>query len=190
MRVLLRPPNHLLRIPSRINLQAPLGIVQLGIGRTAGTICSNAFTPPISRLLSLRERRLYHSGIPNGTHGEDTTIYALSTAPGRAAIAVIRISGPACTQIYRCLCPSKPLPKPRHATLRRLYTPHLPPSPSTLLDSGALILFFPGPNTVTGEDVLELHVHGGPAIVRAALAAIPTCAAPPANPSPDRKSVV
>ena len=89
-------------------------------------------------------------------------------------------------QIYRCLCPSKPLPKPRHATLRRLYTPHLPPSPSTLLDSGALILFFPGPNTVTGEDVLELHVHGGPAIVRAILAAIPACAAPAPNPSPLR----
>ena len=99
MRVLLHLSNHLLRIPSRLNLQAPLGIVQLGIGRTARTICSNAFTPPISRPLSLRERRLYHSGIPNGTCSEDTTIYALSTAPGRAAIAVIRISGPACTQV-------------------------------------------------------------------------------------------
>ena len=99
MRVLLRLSNHLLRIPSRLNLQAPLGIVQLGIGDTAGTICSNAFTPPLSRPLSLCGRRLYHSGIPNGTRSEDTTIYALSTAPGRAAIAVIRISGPACTQV-------------------------------------------------------------------------------------------
>lgn len=54
----------------------------------------------------------------------------------------------------------------------------MPPSTSTLLDSGALILYFPAPNTVTGEDVLELHVHGGPAIVRAVLAAIPQCAAP------------
>jgi tRNA modification GTPase len=57
-----------------------------------------------------------------------------------------------------------------------LYSPHQPPSPSTLLDSGALVLHFPAPNTVTGEDVLELHVHGGPAIVRAVLAAIPQCA--------------
>ncbi|PSN60251.1 tRNA modification GTPase mss1 mitochondrial precursor [Corynespora cassiicola Philippines] len=69
------------------------------------------------------------------------------------------------------------MPKPRYATLRRLYAPNQPPSPSTLLDSGALVLFFPAPKTVTGEDVLELHVHGGPAIVRALLAAIPQCAA-------------
>lgn len=53
------------------------------------------------------------------------------------------------------------------------------PSPATLLDSGALVLYFPGPNTVTGEDVLELHVHGGPAIVRAVLAAIPDCVVSP-----------
>lgn len=44
-----------------------------------------------------------------------------------------------------------------------------------MLDSGALVLYFPSPNTVTGEDVLELHVHGGPAIVRAVLTAIPQC---------------
>jgi tRNA modification GTPase len=79
-------------------------------------------------------------------------------------------------QIYEGLCPSTPFPKPRYATLRKLYSPHLPPSPSTLLDSGALVLYFPTPNTVTGEDVLELHVHGGPAIIRAVLAAIPQCA--------------
>ena len=48
-----------------------------------------------------------------------------------------------------------------------------------MLDSGALVLYFPAPNTVTGEDVLELHVHGGPAIVRAVLAAIPECAKAP-----------
>ncbi|KAF2729883.1 tRNA modification GTPase mss1 mitochondrial precursor [Polyplosphaeria fusca] len=78
--------------------------------------------------------------------------------------------------IYRTLCPSKPIPKPRYAALRKLYTPNVTPSPSTLLDSGALVLYLPAPNTVTGEDVLELHVHGGPAIVRAVLAAIPQCA--------------
>ncbi|KAF2710773.1 tRNA modification GTPase mss1 mitochondrial precursor [Pleomassaria siparia CBS 279.74] len=106
----------------------------------------------------------------------EPTIYALSTATGRAAIAVIRISGTACTNIYHGLCPETTLPKPRHAALRKLYTPHLPPSPSTLLDSGALVLYFPAPHTVTGEPVLELHVHGGPAIVRAVLTAIPQCA--------------
>lgn len=84
-------------------------------------------------------------------------------------------------KIYEGLCPSTALPKPRYATLRKLYTPHLPPTPATLLDSGALVLFFPAPNTVTGEDVLELHVHGGPAIVRAVLAAIPECARAPGH---------
>ncbi|KAF3050887.1 mitochondrial splicing system protein [Didymella keratinophila] len=106
----------------------------------------------------------------------EPTIYALSTASGKAAIAVIRISGPACAQIYEALCPSTALPKPRHAAVRKLYSPRQPPSPATLLDSGALVLYFPSPNTVTGEDLLELHVHGGPAIVRAVLAAIPQCA--------------
>lgn len=52
-----------------------------------------------------------------------------------------------------------------------------------MLDSGALVLYFPSPNTVTGEDLLELHVHGGPAIVRAVLAAIPRCASLPGNPA-------
>ncbi|KAJ5491660.1 hypothetical protein N7539_003227 [Penicillium diatomitis] len=102
----------------------------------------------------------------------DSTIYALSTAPGRAAIAVVRVSGPACSSIYSALCPGKPLPKPRFATLRTLYDPSYPPSSNTILDAGALVLYFPGPKTVTGEDVLELHVHGGPAIIKAVLNAI------------------
>ncbi|KAF2742982.1 P-loop containing nucleoside triphosphate hydrolase protein [Sporormia fimetaria CBS 119925] len=119
-------------------------------------------------------RRWYH----NRTVGnDDTTIYALSTAPGKAAIAVIRVSGPACKQIYQALCPHTALPEPRYAALRKLYTPNEPPSPSTVLDS-ALVLYFSAPNTVTGEDLLELHVHGGPAIVRAVLAAIPKCGRP------------
>lgn len=61
------------------------------------------------------------------------------------------------------------------ATLRALYDPTQAPSPNTLLDPGALVLYFPSPRTVTGEDVLELHVHGGPATVKAVLAAIVKC---------------
>ena len=106
----------------------------------------------------------------------EPTIYALSTAPGRAAIAIIRISGPACLTVYNALCPSRPLPKPRYAALRILYEPHAQPSENKILDAGALIFYFPAPETVTGEDVLELHVHGGPAIVKAVLAAIPRSA--------------
>lgn len=126
----------------------------------------------LSRASHILARHQHHLTRPQS---DEPTIYALSTASGRAAIAVIRISGTQCAQVYRALCPSAFFPTPRHATLRKLYTPHKPPSADTLLDSGALVLYFPGPNTVTGEDVLELHVHGGPAIVRAVLEAIPQC---------------
>ncbi|KAB8337156.1 hypothetical protein FH972_021460 [Carpinus fangiana] len=122
--------------------------------------------------------RSYESSALNHETANSTTIYALSTAPGRAAIAIIRISGPACIEIYRKICPGRKLPKPRLATFRALHDPGPSSSqaPGHVLDSGALVLYFPGPTTVTGEDVLELHVHGGPAIVRAVLSAIPKCA--------------
>ncbi|KAH6686183.1 tRNA modification GTPase trmE [Plectosphaerella plurivora] len=107
----------------------------------------------------------------------DDTIYALSTAQGRAGIAVIRISGPRCLDVYRGLCPAKAVPRGRHATVRTLLNPHVADG-SDVLDSHAIVLYFPGPNTVTGEDVLELHVHGGQATVKAILAAIPRCAGP------------
>ncbi|KAJ5518376.1 hypothetical protein N7453_000798 [Penicillium expansum] len=102
----------------------------------------------------------------------DSTIYALSTATGRAAIAVVRVSGPACASIYKSLCPNHPLPKPRYAALRTLYDPTQPPTTNTILDAGALVLYFPSPRTATGEDILELHIHGGPAITKAVLSAI------------------
>ncbi|KAG5973687.1 hypothetical protein E4U55_000331, partial [Claviceps digitariae] len=133
-----------------------------------------------------RSRRLQHAktfslSFHHG-HGRDTpgfpaigdTIYALSTAPGRAGIAVIRISGPSCLEIYHALCPDSQPPKPRRATVRPLFHPASSPVPN-LLDSESLILYFPSPRTVTGEDVLELHVHGGPATVKAVLSAIPQC---------------
>ncbi|KAI1080636.1 P-loop containing nucleoside triphosphate hydrolase protein [Whalleya microplaca] len=109
------------------------------------------------------------------------TIYALSSAEGKAGIAVIRISGPSCIHVYEGLCPTKPPPKPRYATVRTLCHPHQPesgraPAPPEVLDSAALVLYFPAPKTVTGDDVLELHVHGGSATVKAVLAAIPQCA--------------
>ncbi|KAK8141133.1 mitochondrial splicing system protein [Beauveria asiatica] len=74
-----------------------------------------------------------------------------------------------------CLCPSKPAPKPRYATVRTLFHPSYRGASAVVLDSEALVLFFPAPATVTGEDVLELHVHGGAATVKAVLAAIPSC---------------
>ncbi|CAK7263591.1 mitochondrial splicing system protein [Sporothrix epigloea] len=109
----------------------------------------------------------------------DATIYALSTAPGKAGIAVIRISGSLCLDvsihdtIKSTLCPnSRPL-KPRYAAVRTLYDPALSSSnEDNILDRDAVVLYFPGPRSVTGEDVLELHVHGGPATVKAVLRAI------------------
>ncbi|KAL9097999.1 MAG: hypothetical protein Q9163_006250 [Psora crenata] len=101
-----------------------------------------------------------------------STIYALSTAPGRAAIAIIRISGPASLEVYQALCPKKPPPKPRHATLRTLYEPGQGTGEAQILDAGALVFYFPKPETATGEDILELHIHGGVAVQKAVLAAI------------------
>ncbi|KXH48757.1 GTP-binding protein TrmE [Colletotrichum simmondsii] len=106
---------------------------------------------------------------------KEDTIYALSTARGRAGIAVIRVSGPGCIDVYKGLCPNKAVPKPRYASVRTLVDGQAGEE-APILDSNALVLYFPGPKTVTGEDVLELHVHGGPATVKAVLAAIPRCA--------------
>ena len=74
-------------------------------------------------------------------------------------------------QVYTSLCRNQSLPKARHASIRTLAHPS---EPQTILDASALVLSFPAPRTVTGEDVLELHVHGGTAIVSSILAAIAT----------------
>ncbi|KAH8908688.1 tRNA modification GTPase trmE [Coniochaeta sp. PMI_546] len=111
-----------------------------------------------------------------GLSFDNDTIYALSSAQGRAGIAVIRISGPGCADVYAGLCPSKAPPMPRYAAVRTLFEPGT--AGSNIVDSSALVLSFPSPNTVTGEDVLELHVHGGPATVKAVLSAISKCPSP------------
>lgn len=102
------------------------------------------------------------------------TVYALSSAQGRAGIAVVRVSGPASLDIYHRLCPGKQAPKPRYAVVRSLYDPEITDK-AHVLDTEAMVLYFPAPKTVTGEDVLELHVHGGPATLKAVLSAIPRC---------------
>jgi tRNA modification GTPase len=94
------------------------------------------------------------------------TIFAPATAPGRSAIAVIRLSGPACADVCRRLT-KRPLPAPRRAALRRLCDP----ASGQAIDQG-LVLWFPGPASATGEDVLELHVHGGRAVMAALLMAL------------------
>lgn len=92
------------------------------------------------------------------------TIYALSSGSPPAAIAVVRISGPGADGALRRLAGR--LPPPRVATLARLREPDGEP-----LDS-ALVLRFPGPASATGEDVTELHLHGGRAVVAGVLDAL------------------
>src|SRR5215469_472335 len=87
------------------------------------------------------------------------TIYALSTAPGRAGIAAVRVSGKAAGEALRALCAGR-VPAPRVAALRTLRDP----GSGEVLDR-ALVLWFPGPASFTGEDMAELHLHGGRAVI-------------------------
>jgi tRNA modification GTPase len=90
------------------------------------------------------------------------TIFALSSGRLPAAIAVVRISGSATRTALETLMAK--LPEPRRAGLRRLRHPRT----KDVLDE-ALVLWFPGPSTETGEDMAELHLHGGRAIVAAVM---------------------
>ncbi len=94
------------------------------------------------------------------------TIYALSSAAGRAGVAVIRVSGPASAEAVRALTGEGP-ERPREAILRTLRDPR----DASILDR-ALILWFEGPASFTGEDVVEFHVHGGRAVVDGVLTAL------------------
>lgn len=85
------------------------------------------------------------------------TIFAGASGAGRAAVAVIRLSGPGTAQAVRGL--AGPLPAPRRASLRTLRA-----ADGRTLDR-ALVLWFPAPASYTGEDCAELHVHGGEAVV-------------------------
>ena len=93
------------------------------------------------------------------------TIFALSSAPGRAGVAVIRVSGPAVSDVGRLMAP--PDLVPRRAALRKI----VDPLRGDVLDRG-LVLLFQGPDSFTGEDVLEFHLHGGRAVVQAIMKAI------------------
>ena len=138
---------------------------------------SLALTGVRRKYITLQQKRqTKHRSTCSLVTSNETTIYALSTAPGRAAIAVIRVSGPACMNIYRAFCPQSLPPKPRYATLRTLLEPSVTSvnqQDAQVLDGNALVFYFPAPHTATGEDILELHVHGGTAVVKAVLAAIP-----------------
>ena len=87
------------------------------------------------------------------------TIYALSTGPGISGLAVIRISGPECKLILKKMTKSSNL-EPRVATLKKINKINK----NELIDEG-IIIWFPGPQSYTGEDMLEFHVHGSRAVI-------------------------
>ena len=89
------------------------------------------------------------------------TIYALSTGPGISGVAIIRVSG-SDTQKIITLLTNKPVPKPRMATLRKINKINT----FELIDEG-IILWFPGPQSYTGEDMAEFHIHGSKAVIDA-----------------------
>ncbi|WP_093568656.1 tRNA uridine-5-carboxymethylaminomethyl(34) synthesis GTPase MnmE [Methylobacterium sp. 174MFSha1.1] len=95
-------------------------------------------------------------------HAPDT-IFAPATGYGRTAVAVVRISGPQAGSALRALIRA-PLPAARRLSLRTLREPET----AELLDH-ALVAWLPGPGTATGEDMVELHLHGGPAVRAAVL---------------------
>ncbi len=90
-------------------------------------------------------------------------IYALSSGPGTSGIAVIRISGDTVRDVINLLTNSE-TPNPRVATVKKFNKINT----SELIDEGILI-WFPGPESYTGEDMAEIHVHGSIAVVRAIL---------------------
>jgi tRNA modification GTPase len=92
------------------------------------------------------------------------TIFALSSGPPPAGVAIIRVSGPAVRFGLETLIDS--IPEPRRAGLHSIRG-----ADGNTLDHG-LVLFFPGPTSFTGEDVAEFHVHGGRAVVAAMLSAL------------------
>ena len=89
---------------------------------------------------------------------QDETIFALSSAPGRAGVSVLRLSGPSAARALRILTGRK-LPKPRVAALRSIYD-----GDGDIIDK-PLLLWFPAPKSFTGEDCAEIHVHGSAAIL-------------------------
>lgn len=98
-----------------------------------------------------------------GMRGTTDTIIALASGSGRAGVAVVRVSGPAAAGVLGHFSKRK-APDPRMAAVRELHD-----EAGEFIDE-AVVLWMPGPNSYTGEDVVEFHVHGGPAIIEAVLA--------------------
>lgn len=107
---------------------------------------------------------------------DDALIVALATPPGRAATSLLRLSGAGCLALGQALAPVGPPWRPRRAALRRLLD-----AEGGLLDA-ALVTWMPGPGTATGEDCLELSLHGNPLLVEQVLDRCVRLGARPARP--------
>lgn len=103
----------------------------------------------------------------DGLNSQGETIFALASGGLRAGVAVVRVSGPVAVRALARLDGGKPRPAARKTALRRL----IDPLSGETLDE-ALVLFFEGPGSFTGEDVVELHLHGGPAVVEGVLTSL------------------
>ena len=102
------------------------------------------------------------------------TIAAIATPPGRGGVGMVRLSGPLSAAITEAICGA--VPPPRHAVFRRFCA-----GDGHVLDEG-IALYFPAPHSFTGEDVLELHGHGGPVVMDLLLTRTLELGARPARP--------
>jgi len=107
------------------------------------------------------------------TNSTVSTIAALATAPGRGGVGIIRLSGPQSLAIVEKVI--QQIPKPRYAH----YLPFFDENQE--IDSG-IVIYFPGPNSFTGEDVVELQGHGGPVVMDMLLQRVFSLGAEPAKP--------
>lgn len=156
--------NTLSNLPSLTSLRWRLLIAQNRAGRCG--------------LISCMEKHVHETGFrPSaGNAGDDDTIFALSSGAGvRAGVSVVRISGPDARKVLLEMAPGRDgkLPEPRKAVLRKLRAPTSFDGEGELIDE-ALVLWFPGPRSFTGEDTVELHTHGSRAVVSATLNALST----------------
>jgi tRNA modification GTPase len=106
----------------------------------------------------------------------DDTIAAIATPPGKGAIAVVRVSGPEVPALTRQLVASKRRLRPRVATRVTILDER-----GARLDEG-LAIAFPAPHSYTGEEMLELHIHGSPVVAREVVRALLSCGARLAQP--------
>ncbi|KAF7331723.1 tRNA modification GTPase TrmE [Mycena kentingensis (nom. inval.)] len=113
--------------------------------------------------------RLLHEQVPKLSDAQRKTIYALSTPPGKAGVAVVRVSGPDALQVWHKVVKRRQLREPNPWRMERCQIVH--PNTGDALDDG-LAVFFRAPKSFTTEDVLELHIHSGRAIIASVLAAL------------------